>query len=89
MFNHIDGPYVDSRPLASVALHEMEDITKTSSLYEVIEYYFSKDIMKNTGLSLDKFLDLPREIVNRIIELTNKKAIADNAVVDNLKNTMK
>lgn len=67
----------------------MEDITKTSSLYEVIEYYFSKDIMKNTGLSLDKFLDLPREIVNRIIELTNKKAIADNAVVDNLKNTMK
>jgi hypothetical protein len=67
----------------------MENITTSSSLYEVIDYYFSKEIMKHTGLSLDKFLDLPREIVNRVIELTNKKAIADNAVVDNIKKTLK
>lgn len=84
VFNHADKILGKTRPLASVALHESEDNTKGSSLYELIELYITKDIMKHLGLSLKEFLDLPREFTIMIFDSLTKKAISDNKTIDGI-----
>lgn len=88
LFNHISGLDRKLRPLASVALHEMEDNAKTSSLYEAIELYLDKDIMKNFGLNLNEFLDLPREIINKLLELSIKKIQKDSVTLQNVQENL-
>lgn len=56
------------RPLASVAMHDAEDNGRSSRLYNYIESYFDESIQKHTGLSLQDFLDLPREIATLVYE---------------------
>jgi hypothetical protein len=57
-----------SRPLAAVALHEAEDICKSSDLYFTIDHYFEKEVFKHTGLKLHEFLAYPREYITIIFE---------------------
>lgn len=88
LFNHLSGLDRKTRPLASVALHEMEDNTKSSSLYESIEIYLDQDINKNFGLSLNEFLDLPRELINKLLEVSIKKIQKDTNTLENVKNNL-
>jgi hypothetical protein len=67
VFNHQDRQLVKKRPLAAVALHESEENTTTSALYESIDIFIKNDIGKHTGLNMAEFFALPREIFNKVL----------------------
>lgn len=51
-----------------MALHEAEDVCKSSDLYFTIDHYFDKEVFKYTGLKLHEFLQYPREYITIIFE---------------------
>lgn len=74
IFNHQDRARLKGRPLAAVALHEAEENTTTSALYESIDIYIDNDVYTHTGMSLTEFFSLPREFFNKILMTCSKKA---------------
>lgn len=86
IYNHLDSSRTGdkTRPMASVALHECEDISSSSDLYKVIDNYFEKEVLKHTGYKLDEFLNLPREyteiIFKKISEIQLKETKKANEV---------
>jgi len=72
------------RPLSSVALHETEDNTLTSSLYEAITGYHQRGIKELFGLSLKEYLDLPSEICILLMETSSKDAATKNNIISQM-----
>jgi hypothetical protein len=56
------------RPLASVALHEPEESSRTSSLFAVMRRYADLKVGERYKLSLTDFLEMPREYVDFIFK---------------------
>ena len=75
-----------SRPLALVAMHDAEDSTSGGLLYERIEQYQIKQVSKHFGISLTEFLNFPRDICLKILELSSKQVNAEGAMAENILN---
>ena len=86
IYNHINA--VKQKPLASVALHETEDNTTTSALYEAIETYHNKGIKELFGLSIKEYLDLPNEICIKLMEVANKNTQKNNTILSSIEKDM-
>ena len=71
-----------ARPLASVALHEIESIGEGSDLYLTIDRYFEKNVFKHTGLKLHEFLNYPREYTILVYKNIDKINIKDTKDAD-------
>lgn len=79
IFNHQDVARKKLRPLASVALHEAEENTQTSALYEQMRVFIENDIHTLTGYTMDQFFNLPREFFYEILRECGKKVAKANA----------
>lgn len=84
--DHLNG--VNNSPLASVALHESEENTINSNLYEAIDRYHEKGIAELFKLSLIEYLNLPTEICVKLMEIATKDAIKKGALFDKLNKQM-
>lgn len=87
IFNHIGAS--KKRPLSSVALHEAEDNTLTSNLYEAIDTYQKNGIKEIFGLSLNEYLDLPTEICIKLLETASQEYSKKSSVINGLENDLK
>ncbi len=67
-------------PLESVLMHPLEDTSHNSRLYEHIRSYIRKDVFKHSGLSLNEFFELPRDICDVISTECDKKAKAEGQI---------
>lgn len=72
IYNHIAKD--PTRPLASVAFHDVEDINEGSMLEEAIRTYANRQIGEYTRLSLVEFLELPSDIVAMVIKICDEIA---------------
>ena len=90
VFNHFNPELNRTRPLASVALFEEEDINSGSYLEDVIEIYITSKIKEYFGLTLIEYLELPRDQITILIEISGKKIALEakhtQANIDALKN---
>lgn len=82
LFDHRDRAKLKTRPLASVALHEAEENTLTSALYESIDIFIDNNVATRTGMSMQEFFQLPREIFNKTLMACRDKQVKDNREVD-------
>lgn len=74
----------DNDPLAPVAMHEAEQYKELSGLYRSIERYERQGIHNRFGLSLTDYLELPRDIIAMLTDITiaidkEMSAIENNA----------
>lgn len=82
IYNHaIDDP---DKPLAIVALHDGENTGIGSTLYERIELFAERGVTKHFGLSLSEFLELPTDVCDRILEISNKRQAIEGSVAGNM-----
>lgn len=71
IYNHdINDP---KRPYALVELHDAERVTAVSPLYEMLDHFPEKQILKYFGLNLLQFLELPRDVCLKIVECCEKQ----------------
>lgn len=76
IFNHMEEEAKETitRPMASVALYDMEENGQGSPLYRRISQYIRNGIEKHTGLNLIEFLSLPREMIQFIYAECEKQS---------------
>ena len=80
---------VNQSPLASVALHEAEENSSNSNLYEAIDRYHQKGIGELFKLSLVEYLNLPTEICVKLMEVATKDAITKGALFNKIEKQLK
>ena len=81
-FGICDHGLMADRPLALVAMHWEEDNSNSSSLYERIQQFEDRQVYKRFGLSLTEFLELPRDVCIKILDVSTKKQKDENNVTD-------
>jgi hypothetical protein len=94
IFDHLSVTFEkNKRPLASVALHDSENICSESDTYRAIDRYFEEDVYKLTGMSLFDFLALPREFVllvySNITKMKQRNIATEQTILNNLSNPKK
>lgn len=87
-YNIFDHSNVIDKPLALVALHWSEESSSTSALYERIQQFVDRQVHTKTGLSLDKFLELPRDVCIKILEISAKEQKIEDNIANNLTNRL-
>jgi hypothetical protein len=87
IFNHIGAS--KKRPLSSVAMHDAEENTITSNLYEAIDMYQKNGIKEIFGLSLTEYFDLPTEICIKLLESASSEYSKKSSVINGLENDLK
>lgn len=75
IFDHDQGVEKDD-PLALVRMHDAEQTN--GRLFERIRQHHERKIYPQFGLSLTEFLALPREVVERLLELALDQQKRDN-----------
>jgi hypothetical protein len=85
IYNHLNSTKV--RPLAGVALHESEDNSHGSRLYELIDTFADKEIGTLFNISIIEFLALPTEYCLKLIDTANKTMQRKSAMMTNLGNS--
>ena len=81
LYNH-DNPDVE-RPLALLGIHAAENASLGSTLYERIELFAELDVKKHFGMSLNELLEMPTDIVNKILEVSAaRQKVEGNAAQD-------
>ena len=78
-----------SDPLESFLLHPLEDVSRNSRLYEHVRKFFRADVSKHSGLSMNDYFDLPRDIAEIVIEESEKKQKADAVIGTNFEEQMR
>lgn len=73
IFNHLNSTLNKNRPLASVAMFECEDINNNSLLEQVTRTYVKKGIKDVFGLNLNEFLNLPKDIIEILISISDEE----------------
>lgn len=76
-FGLTDPSLPDYSPLDIVTMSPKENVSEFSALYMRIERFILLDVNKYTGIPLDQFLTLPREIVELIFRIITFKAKGD------------
>lgn len=65
-----------TRPLSTIALHEAEEYGKNGPLYTAIEQYSKSAVSQFfPGLSVDRFLGLPLEMCNFLLEISERRRL--------------
>ena len=82
IFNHVEEE--ENRPMAAVALYDMEINGQGSPLYRRISQYVRSGIIKYTGLNLTEFLSLPREIVQLLYDECEQQSKTEVMAMDSL-----
>ncbi len=82
--NHTQFAVDNSRPLALVAMHWAESNSEQSAWYERIEQFKERQVYHTFGLSLIEFLDLPRDICIKILDICGKKQTSEGKITDDL-----
>lgn len=72
----------ESRPMALVAAHPKEDVGEFSALYRAIWRFNHHGIHAKFGLSIDKFLELPHDIVEMIYQIATMETVRKGKVLD-------
>lgn len=91
IYNHLgssNNAKGKKRPLASVALHDSEDITETSLLFNSFETFAQKGIKETFNLNLLEYLSLPTEYCTKLTEIATKEAIKKTGIINDLEKTM-
>lgn len=60
----------DNNPLSTVAMHPAEEYKELSGLYRAIERYERQGINNRFGLSLTEYLELPRDAIAMLTDIT-------------------
>lgn len=68
----IDHGLYDKRPFSLMEMHDSERFDIVNPLYEIFEKYVENDVLKYTGIPLDRFIELPRDRVLKIFEICIK-----------------
>jgi hypothetical protein len=71
IFDH--SKKLGKRPMASVAMHESEDVNKGSFLQEAIDTFVKRNIKDTFGLSILEYLELPSDICAMLTETAIRK----------------
>lgn len=74
IFNHDDPNKDKTRPLALVAMHQKEQYGPYSRLHQTIRRYRHHDIGEKFKLSLNDFLELPRDMIELLFEISVEEA---------------
>jgi hypothetical protein len=77
-----------NRPLLLIAMHDCEDSSKGSILYERLNQFAEYCVAKHFGLSLAEFLELPTDVCNEILNISDKRQRTENSVATNLLNEL-
>lgn len=72
------------RPLASVAMHESEDINNGSLLEEALRTYANRGIERIFKLSVLEYLDLPIDIAAMMLEIADEDSMKKSNTVDSI-----
>lgn len=73
-FGVFDHFHSKNRPLASVALHDAEENSYGTAIYEKVRSYVKFKIWEHCKLSFTEYMSLPREYSNLMIELASEQA---------------
>jgi len=87
IYNHLSSS--NSRPLASVAMFDCEDINTDSLLEESIRTYVSKGIKDIYGLSLIEFLELPIDVIRMMFDIASDEQAKKNKTLSELESQFK
>jgi hypothetical protein len=87
IFNHLH-PTARNRPLASVAMFPSEDINDSGLLELVIRRYVEKDIRNVFGLNLEEFLNLPMDIAEMLMDISNDNREIKRQTLDKIENEL-
>ena len=82
IYNHLSGSR--SRPLASVAMHDVEDINDGSLLEEAARLYAMRKINTTYGYNFSEFLELPRDVIDILISVANEEQTKKSNIVSEL-----
>lgn len=69
IFNH--GVY-ENRPFSLIEMHEQERFDTVNPLYELMQKYAEKNVLKYFGMSFDRFVQMPRDEVMKMFEICEK-----------------
>jgi hypothetical protein len=58
-----------TNPLSTVAMHPREEYNKSSGLFRAIERFDRHEIYDRFGLSLEDYLNLPRDVIDMLTEV--------------------
>lgn len=81
IFNH--GMYED-RPYSLIEMHDTERFDTVNPLYELMEKYVEKNVLKFFGMSFDTFIEMPRDRVNKMFEICDTMTKRERQRVDPL-----
>lgn len=84
IFNHDDPSVAKTRPLALVALHPKENTAEYGKLYRMIDRYVINDVKGKFGLSLTEFLNLPHDIVDRVLKVCQEQVKKENPGIERM-----
>lgn len=93
MFYGIHDHSTNASPFSSVLYHETEKYRDDYIYDNYVRQYLYLDVYKNFGLSLDEFLNRPRDQIKKLVsileDVSRKKAKINDNVLDDLKNASK
>lgn len=81
VFDHIN---IKNRPLASVAFMDIEDTLDGSPMDSITRTYASKGIYKLLGINFLDFINLPRDIVELLINVATEEQKKIQPTLDQL-----
>jgi hypothetical protein len=74
IFDHVDQARKDAtnnvglkKPLASIAMHDVEEVVGTSDLVRVLREFSALKVYERYGLNLEEFLSQPKYICDEIL----------------------
>lgn len=76
-------------PLSMVAVHEAEDVESYSRQEHLIRRFLMSKIHKQTGLSLTQFLELPRDMVSTVLDISREVKQDDDEYTQELLDELK
>lgn len=74
IYNHAVSEPGNERPLALVAMHDKENVTIHSELYNTIRRFRRYKVYQNFGIGFDTFMSLPTEYCTFILEMLGDEA---------------
>lgn len=86
IYNHLDQN--NKNPLASVMLHPSEDISAGSYLEDSIRLYISRGIKDLYGLNFVEFMNLPRDIIRLLLDISSEEASRKSAAISQIESQM-
>jgi hypothetical protein len=87
IYNHFNTR--KDRPMALISMHsESEDINDGSILEEAMSTYVKFNIKDTFGLSLDEFLNNPRDVCQMMGKIASTALAQKNRVVDEIEKGM-